>query len=100
MNHHATNEQKGSQCPCRHSRCFEVFPALLILEAEPETKKFREIIIMNRGGTLSLMREAFFIPTGETEPIRIQEIDEEKHKCVMDLCDAYYIDHTTLVSLN
>ena len=98
MNHHA-DEQKGQQCPCAEKRCLEAFPALLMLESEPEVKRFRETIVLNGDKTFSLMREATITYTdGRREVIR--EKDVETFTSVLFLCDAYHIEPTLLVSLN
>jgi hypothetical protein len=98
MNHHS-DEQKNSQCPCAAKRCLEAYPALLMLESEPELKRFKETIIMNEDKTFSLMREAIYTyQDGRKELIR--EKDKESYESVIFLCDAYHIEPELLVSLN
>lgn len=91
-----SNEQKApnTQCPC-----FEAFPALLILDAEPETKRFRELVVLNEDKTLSVRREAIIShPSGKKELIR--ETDKEKYRDILELCDAYHIEADLLLSFN
>jgi len=90
------NKQKsqGTQCPC-----FDVFPALLILESEPETRRFRETVVLNSDKSLSLRREAIIKHSSGKKEL-IQETDNETYTDILELCDAYNIEAELLLSLN